>query len=58
MLHDLLLALFGTTGGLIVDSDTTFMVNPKLVASGMLNPAEAEMLNRIVILGWWYKKIA
>lgn len=58
MLHDLLLALFGTTGGLIVDSGTNFMVNPKLVTSGMLNPAEVEMFNRIVILGWWYKKIA
>jgi Gamma tubulin complex component N-terminal len=61
MLHELLLALFGTTGGLIIEQSATdndpgcFLVNPKLL--GLLSPAEAELINRIVTLGHWYKRI-
>lgn len=67
MLHELLLALFGTTGGLFLDSDMLsseelpsgnrggFLVNPKL--AGVLNPAELEMLTRIAQLGYQFKLI-
>ena len=60
MLHELLLALFGTTGGLFLESQddennvSTFYVNPKL---NFLSPAEVELLNRTVQLGALYKRI-
>ena len=54
MLHELLLALLGTTGGIIVETEAGFQVNPKL---GFFSPAEAEILNRIVVLGHFYKRI-
>ena len=50
MLHELLLALFGIPGGLFLETDTRFIVNPKLEGT-LLSPAEVELLNRIVILG-------
>ena len=46
MLHELLLALFGTTGGIFMEIDESFQVNPKLT-NGFLSPAEVEMLNRL-----------
>lgn len=54
MLHELLLALFGTTGGVIIESDGRFIVNPKLT---FLSPAEVELINRIVVLGYQFKVI-
>ena len=56
MLHELLLALFGTTGGIILESDDgdSFLVNPKLT---FLTPAEVELLTRIVQLGSMFKRI-
>ena len=61
MLHELLLALFGTTGGLFLEqpandsSPGCFIINPKL--HGLLSPGEAEILQRIISLGWQYKRI-
>jgi hypothetical protein len=63
MLHELLLALFGTTGGFFLDSDVLpsdqqprgFLVNPKL--HQVLSPAELEILTRIAQLGWQFKQI-
>lgn len=55
MLHELLLAILGTTGGIIVDSgESGFQVNPKLT---FFSPAEVEIINRIVSLGHLYKRI-
>ncbi len=44
MLHELLLALFGHTGSIIVEEEGSFVVNSKLE---FLTPAELEMINRI-----------
>jgi hypothetical protein len=49
MLHELLLSLFGHTGSIIIESQDNFIVNPKL---DFLSPAEVELLNRIVSLGF------
>ena len=61
MLHELLLALFGTTGGLFLEQPPTetspgsYIVNPKL--EGLLSPGETDLLKRIISLGWQYKQI-
>ena len=46
MLHELLLALFGHTGSIIIETEdgSNFIVNPKL---DFLSSAEVEMINRI-----------
>lgn len=44
MLHELLLALFGHTGSIIIEDQDSFKVNPTL---DFLTPAEVELLNRI-----------
>jgi hypothetical protein len=54
MLHELLLALFGHTGSIILDMEDKFGVNPKLT---FLSPAEIELINRIAQIGHMYKKI-
>jgi hypothetical protein len=58
MLHELLLALLGTPGGIFLESEDRggFIVNPKLEGT-LLSPAEVEMLNRIVILGSHCRRI-
>jgi hypothetical protein len=52
MLHELLLALFGHTGSILIENEEGFMVNPKL---DFLSLAEVEMINRIATLGFLYK---
>lgn len=54
MLHELLLALFGHTGSIIVEAEESFIVNPKLT---FLTSAEIEMINRIAVLGYLFKRI-
>ena len=54
MLHELLLALFGNTGSIIVESESGFAVNPKLT---FLTDAEIELINRVTHLGFLYKQI-
>ena len=44
MLHELLLALFGHTGSIIIETEDQFLVNPKL---DFLTPAEIELISRI-----------
>lgn len=56
MLHELLLALFGIPGGLFLETEGDFRVNPKLKGT-LLSPAEVELLDRIVILGYYSKRI-
>ena len=54
MLHELLLALFGHTGSIIIETEDQFLVNPKL---DFLTPAEIELISRIAKLGYMYKNI-
>lgn len=55
MLHEILLALFGHAGSIIIETENeSFIVNPKL---DFLSKAEIEMINRIVVLGYMYKQI-
>jgi len=56
MLHELLLALFGVPGGVFIEVEDRFMVNKKLEGT-LLSPAEVELLDRIVILGFHCKRI-
>ena len=39
-----------------MEAEDRFIVNPKLVGS-LLSPAEVELLNRIVIIGFYSKRI-
>jgi len=49
MLHEVLLALIGHTGTLIIsDEEGKFMVNPKM---NFLTEAEITLINRILSLG-------
>jgi hypothetical protein len=52
MLHELLLALFGHTGSIIIEIEDRFQVNPKL---DFLSAAECELINRIAYIGFLYK---
>ena len=64
MLHELLYALLGYTGDIIIFQDGKFMVNPALYSTdgtnpkALLNISEVELMNRLVELGWQYKQIA
>ena len=55
MLHEILLALIGHTGSIIVENeDQSFTVSNKI---DFLTEAEREQINRIIILGVFYKRI-
>ena len=61
MLHEILYALLGHTGDVIIFQDGKFIVNPALYQQGnfsqvsdvknVLTQAEAELINKIVCLG-------
>ena len=59
MLHEILYALMGHTGDVIIFQDDKFIVNPALRNSNsnqvneyqILSAAEAELINKIVSLG-------
>ena len=55
MLHELLLALIGFTGDIIVESQNCFAVRNGF---DLLTIAEKEQIDKIVILGWYYNKLA
>ena len=65
MLHEILFALMGHTGDVIVFQDDKFIVNPALRNMNtnqvnehqILSAAEAELINKIVSLGAQYKLI-
>ncbi|EDV27073.1 uncharacterized protein TRIADDRAFT_23331 [Trichoplax adhaerens] len=51
MLHEILLALSGYPGGIIVDDGKTFKVLPNL---DFLHSGEADLINRVCRLGYYY----
>lgn len=55
MLHEILLALIGHTGNIIMEVDGQFKVN---AAIEFLTDAEVEQINKVVVLGVYYKQIA
>ena len=68
MLHEILYALIGYTGDVIILQNERFIVNPALYrpnsmghidphTSGVLSAAEAELINKIVSLGLHFKLI-
>jgi hypothetical protein len=55
MLHELIMALLGCSGGVIIENeDGTFQVDP---THTFLSQAEVELINRVVSLGAFYKQI-
>jgi gamma-tubulin complex component 4 len=54
MLHEILLALLGIPGNLIVEEEDSFKISPFI---NFLTESEKELINRLVILGFYYKKI-
>ena len=67
MLHEILYALLGHTGDVIIFQDGKFIVNPALYQKGnftevsdsrnVLTAAEAELINKIVCLGAQFKLV-
>ena len=65
MLHDILYALLGHTGDVIIFQDDKFIVNPSLYQQNqfevtkhnVLSASEAELINKIASLGAQYKLI-
>ena len=55
MLHEILLALLGHTGSIIIEMEEGFLVNPVLE---FLSTAEVDIINRIVQIGFLYKQIS
>ena len=54
MLHEILYAMLGKLGSVILDFDGVFKVNPALE---FISQAERELLEKIVVLGSFYAKI-
>jgi len=54
MLHEILFALLGKTGNIIIESDQKFEINPLIT---FLTTCEKELINKLVILGYCYKSI-
>lgn len=54
MLHEVLLALIGHTGSIIIEEDSSFKVSSSI---DFLTDAEAEQINKVVALGMFYKQI-
>jgi len=54
MLHELLFALLGKTGGIIIEYDDRFEIDPKI---NFLTLSEKELINSICILGYYYSRL-
>ena len=54
MLHELLLALLGKTGNIVIEDDQAFKINPDIT---FISDPEKEILNKICILGYYYLRI-
>jgi gamma-tubulin complex component 4 len=54
MLHELLLALLGRTGDIVIEQDGTFRIDPKI---DFISEPEKDILNKICTLGFYYMKI-
>ncbi len=54
MLHEILLALLGVPGNLIVEEEDHFKISPFI---NFLTEPEKELINRLVVMGFYYNKI-
>ena len=54
MLHEILFALLGKTGNIIIESDNRFEINPLI---SFLSSSEKELINKLIIIGFHYRKI-
>ena len=54
MLHELLLALIGKTGQIVIQMDGCFKIDPQI---DFISEAEKDILNKICALGYYYSKI-
>jgi gamma-tubulin complex component 4 len=54
MLHEILFALQGKLGSVIIEVDKRFIVNPSL---DFISKSEAELIEKLVILGLYYRKL-
>lgn len=55
MLHEVLLALLGHTGSIVIEADNQFKVSS---AIDFLTDAEIEQINKVVVLGVYFKQIS
>ena len=51
MLHEILFALLGKSGSLIIETLTGFIVNPDI---NYISEPEKELINKICTLGFFY----
>lgn len=54
MLHEILFALLGKSGNIIIEGDNTFMLDPHLT---FLSEAEKAVINSLCCLGYYYKTL-
>ena len=54
MLHEILLALLGIPGNLIIEEEDCFKISPFI---NFLTESEKELINRLIIMGFYYKRI-
>ena len=52
MLHEILFALLGKTGSIIIETEAKFEVNPLI---SFLSACEKDLINRLVVLGFHYR---
>lgn len=55
MLSEIMLGLLGRTGDIIVQEDMAFRVNPLIT---FISESDKEVMDRILILGFYYKEIS
>lgn len=54
MLHELLFALLGKSGNIIIEKEDSFVLDPRI---SFLSPAEKEIINSLCCLGYYYKNL-
>lgn len=54
MLHEILFAMLGKTGNIIIELDDSFVVSPGI---DFISEEEKQLINRIINLGYYYQKI-
>lgn len=54
MLHEILFAMMGKIGNIVIELDSTFKVNPNI---DFLSSTEKELIEKLIILGYNFRKI-
>ena len=54
MLHEILFALLGKCGNIIIETEDAFVLDPRIT---FLSPAEKEIINSLCSLGYHYANI-